>query len=175
MNPNVAKGKSLYNSYIDQFKGLKAGPYIQLIKYVISGVVVTFIHVVVFHLFGWKIFPCLSQNDFAVVVSGLTVPEVDVATRAVNSMLSNGIAFLASNLASYLINICWVFESGRHSRFIEIGLFYLVSGVSVLIGTSLMGLLIGYYGMQTTLAFLINIAFTIMVNYSIRKFFIFKG
>ena len=148
---------------------------VQFIKYGISGGFATLVHIVVFYLVAWKIFPSLQEKDFFIVIFGITATEVDVATRSFNSMLSNGVAFIFSNMFAYIINVFWVFKPGRHNRFIEIGLFYLVSGVSVLIGTSMMGFLIRYYGMQTTYAFTANIVSAVMINYGMRKFYIFKG
>lgn len=165
----------LSKSYIDQFKGLEAGLLVQFIKYGISGGLATLVHIVIFHLIAWKIFPSLQEKDLFIVIFGLTVTEVDVATRSLNSMLSNGTAFLISNMVAYLTNIFWVFTPGRHNRIVEIGLFYLVSGVSVVIGTSMMGFLIRYFGMQTTYAFAANIVSAVMINYGMRKFYIFKG
>ena len=154
---------------------MEAGPLIQFVKYAISGSLATFVHIVVFYLFAWKIFPSLQEKDFFVVLFGITVTEMDVATRSLNSMLSNGVAFIFSNMVAYLINVFWVFKPGRHHRIIEIGLFYLVSGVSLVIGTSMMGFLIRYYAMQTTYAFTVNIVSAVMINYGMRKFYIFKG
>ncbi len=148
---------------------------VQFIKYGISGGLATLVHIIVFYLVAWKIFPSLQEKDFFIVILGITVTEVDVATRSFNSMLSNGVAFIFSNMVAYIINVFWVFKPGRHNRFIEIGLFYLVSGVSVVIGTSMMGFLIRYYGMQTTYAFTANIVSAVMINYGMRKFYIFKG
>ncbi len=161
--------------YLEHFKRLHAGSLVPFVKYGISGGLATFVHIVVFYLVAWKIFPSLQENDFVVVVLGLTVTDVDVATRSVNSMLSNGVTFVFSNMVAYITNVLWVFKAGRHNRIVEIGLFYLVSGVSVVIGTSLMGFLIRYYGMQTTYAFTANIFSAVMINYGMRKFYIFKG
>jgi len=154
---------------------VEAGPLVQFVKYGISGGLATFVHIVIFHLVAWKIFPSFQEKDLFIVILGITVTEVDVATRSLNSMLSNGVAFICSNMVAYIINVFWVFKAGRHNRFIEIGLFYLVSGVSVVIGTSMMGFLIRYYGMQTTYAFAANIVSAVMINYAMRKFYIFKG
>ena len=154
---------------------MEAGPLVQFVKYGISGGLATFVHIVIFHLVAWKIFPSLQEKDLFVVILGITVTEVDVATRSLNAMLSNVVAFICSNMVAYIINVCWVFKQGRHNRFIEIGLFYLVSGVSVVIGTSMMGFLIRYYGMQTTYAFTANIVSAVMINYGMRKFYIFHG
>ena len=165
----------LSKSYIEQFTGLKAGFLVQFIKYGISGGLAVFVHIVIFYLVAWRIFPSLDGNDFIVTTLGLTVTEVSLATRSLNSMLSNGAAFVCSNMVAYIINVIWVFEAGRHHRIIEIGLFYLVSGVSVVIGTSMMGFLIKQYGMQTTYAFAANIISAVMINYGMRKYYIFKG
>jgi len=165
----------LNDSYLEQFKGVKAGHLVQFVKYGISGGFATLMHIVIFHLFAWKIFPSLQEKDLFVVFLGITVTEVNVATRSLNSMLSNGVAFIFANMVAYVINVFWVFKPGRHNKFVEIGLFYLVSGASVIIGTSLMGFLIRYYGMQTTYAFAANIVSAVLINYGMRKFYIFHG
>jgi putative flippase GtrA len=90
-------------------------------------------------------------------------------------MIDNVVAFLFSNLTAYLINIFWVFESGRHNRIREILYFYLVSGVSVFIGSSIMGLLIHQFGVMTTIAFGANAVVSLLINFALRKYFIFKG
>ena len=90
-------------------------------------------------------------------------------------MKGNGVAFIISNLVAYLLNIYWVFVPGRYYWMIEIGLFYLVSGAAIVMGTTLMGLLIRRFGMLTTYAFGANILAALMINYAMRKFFIFNG
>ena len=134
-----------------------------------------YFHVVVFHLVAWKVFPSLGRDDFVVVMLGLSVVEVDVASRSINSMISNAIAFVCGNFTAYILNILYVFKAGRHNRFVEIVLFYLVSGTSALVGTALMGLLIRLYGLQTTYAFVANMVSAVAINYVMRKYFIFKG
>jgi putative flippase GtrA len=148
---------------------VRAGPLVQFVKYGISGGFATLVGIIIFYLVAWKIFPSLQEKDLFVVVFDLTVTEVDDVTRSLNSMLSNGVAFIFSSIVAYLINVFWVFIPGRHNKFVEIGLFYLVSGASV------MGFLIRYYGIQTTYAFAANIVSAVMINYGMRKFYIFKG
>jgi len=160
---------------IEQFMGREAGPLVQFIKYGIAGGIATLSHIIVFHLVAWKILPALQKNDFAVQAFKLNVPDMDDATRSRNSMLDNFMAFILSNLVAYIINIYWVFEKGRHSMLVEVGLFYLVSGISIAIGTFLMGFLIRRYGMRTTYAFISNLVTAIMINYAARKYLIFKG
>ena len=37
------------NNYIEQFKGVEAGPLVQFVKYGISGGLATFVHIVIFY------------------------------------------------------------------------------------------------------------------------------
>jgi len=155
--------------------GNNRGHFIQFVKYGISGGIATSVHIILFYFLSWMVFPSLASNDPVAAALGLHVTEVTTAIRSINSMLSNATAFICSNMTAYLINIAWVFTPGRHHRLVEIGLFYLVSGTSVLIGTIIMGGLIRYLGMQTTFAFSANVVCSAMINYGMRKFFIFKG
>ena len=87
----------------------------------------------------------------------------------------NVVAFILSNLTAYILNILWVFKGGRHHWLVEIGLFYAVSGVSLFIGMGLQTWLIASQGMSTTVAFFVNVLTSLMINYAMRKFVIFKG
>ncbi len=161
--------------WIDRLRNTNAGPVVQFVKYGVAGGLATGVHIVVFHLLAWQIFPALQNDDPAVALLGLSVPVIDDATRSYNSMLANGVAFLGSNMVAYILNVLFVFESGRHNRLVEIGMFYLVSGISMVVGTALMGFLISHYHLQTTIAFSANIVSAVMINYIVRKHFIFKG
>lgn len=160
---------------LEPLKINNAEPVIQFLKYGIVGGVATLAHIVLFYMVAWKIFPALQDSDIVAAFLGLQVTQVTVATRSLNSMLANGISFIFSNMFAYIANIYWVFEPGRHNKFVEISLFYIVSGISFIIGTVIMGCLIRYFGVQTTIAFAVNIAIAVMVNYFIRKNYIFKG
>lgn len=147
----------------------------QFIRYGISGCIATAVHILVFHLVAWRIFFALQADDWLVRFLNLPTQELDDAVRSRNSMKANAVAFVISNLVAYFINIYWVFVPGRHHWILEIGLFYLVSGAAVMIGTALMGYLIRRFGMLTTYAFGSNIFASLMINYAARKFFIFSG
>jgi len=162
-------------SIIEQLTGREAGPLVQFVKYAIGGGVATAVHITLFHLCAWKLFPALQDNDWAVRLFRLRTAPEDDRIRARNSAIDNGIAFVFSNLTAYLINIWWVFKPGKHGFLVEIGLFYLVSGVSVVIGTSMMGLLIRRHGVRTTFAFGANLVTALLINYAMRKFVIFNG
>ncbi len=148
---------------------------VQFIKYALAGTLATVIHIIIFHLVAWKIFPALQAKDYAVRFFKLSIKPVNDAIRARNSMIDNCIAFLVSNMVAYVTNILWVFQGGKYHFLIELLLFYAVSGTSVLLGTMLMGLLIKRFGLLTTYAFGANIVTEAMFNYVMRKFFIFFG
>jgi putative flippase GtrA len=78
-------------------------------------------------------------------------------------------------MVAYITNILWVFEGGKYHFIIEILMFYAVSGISAFLGTMLMGFLINRFGILTTYAFGSNIFTAVMINYAVRKFFIFHG
>jgi putative flippase GtrA len=160
---------------IDQLFGNEAANVIQFIKYGISGCIAVATHIIVFHLVAWKMFLALQSNDWFVRLFNLPIREVADGTRSQNSMLSNVFAFMISNLVAYIINVYWVFVPGRHHWIVEIVLFYLVSGAALVIGTAIMGFLIRRFGMLTTYAFGSNIFTALLINYAMRKFFIFKG
>lgn len=160
---------------IDQLFGNESANVIQFIKYGISGCIAVAAHILVFHLVAWKIFYALQSNDWFVRLFNLPIRELDDGTRSQNSMVSNVFAFMISNLVAYIINVYWVFVPGRYHWIVEIVLFYLVSGASLVIGTAIMGFLIRRFGMLTTYAFGSNIFTALLINYAMRKFFIFKG
>lgn len=160
--------------FLRQFKGKDHGPLVQFIKYAIAGGIATIVHVCIFFALTWKVLPALESSD--PIAGFLKIPPIDItdSIRARNSVIDNLAAFMISNFVVYIINIYWVFESGRHNRWVEIGLFYLVAGISVFIGSSLMAFLIAGFGISTTLAFGANVLVCLMINYLVRKFFIFK-
>lgn len=162
-------------SILKQFTQREASPFIQFVKYAIAGGVATAVHIGSFYLLAWLVFPALKPDDIVVTVLRISAVDLSDALRARNAMIDNAIAFIFSNLTAYLINVWWVFERGRHHRVIEIGLFYMVSGLSIVIGSVLMGILITYFSLSTTVAFIAVIIVSTLINYILRKKVVFKG
>jgi putative flippase GtrA len=162
-------------SLVTGFKGRQAGPVVQFVKYGISGAVATAVHIALFSLMAWLVLPALTDREWVVRLFHVDVPAMADGVRARNAALDNLAAFVFSNLTAYLLNILWVFHRGRHHWLVEIGLFYAVSGFSMLIGTMLQTWLIAAFGLTTTRAFVANIAASLLINYAMRKFVIFRG
>ncbi len=161
-------------AFLRQFKGRDHGHLVQFIKYAIAGVIASVVHTTLFFLLAWKVFPALTAADPIARLFNIPGSEISDAVRAWHAGIGNGIAFLFSNFVVYVINVNWVFEPGRHSRLKEIGMFYGVAAISVFIGIGLQSFLIGRFGIPTTYAFGAMILVCLLINYAMRKFFIFK-
>ena len=163
--------KARWNHYLSH----DAPPLVQFVKYGLAGGLATATHVLTFFLVGFLLFPCVTPEDPLVKLFGLHAPDVVDELRARYAIYSNVVAFFVSNTVCYLANRWFVFKPGRHHVVIEFLLFLAVSAVSMAVGTTLTGVLIQRFGMQTTYAFGANILSSLAINYVMRKFFVFQG
>lgn len=158
-----------------QFLQREASPLIQFIKYAMAGGLATVVDVVVFFLLAWLVIPALTPDDFFARFFSLDIAPIDDAVRSWHYVVDRIITFIFSNLTAYIANILWVFKPGRHNRWLELALFYAVSGASFLIGTALGWVLIHVFGLTTSVTYVVNMIVSLMINYAGRKFLIFKG
>jgi putative flippase GtrA len=150
------------NEWLAQCLGHDTHPLVQFIKYGLVGAVATLVDMI-----GFRFFALFFSPDRK---SGLSD-----AVRSRNFVIDNALAFLISNFVCYLMNVAWVFEAGRYNRWVEIGLFYAVSGTSVLVGTVLGKALIRRFHWDGNYAYLAKLFAALMLNFVLRKFVIFKG
>ena len=162
-------------NWIRKFLSHEAGPLQQFLKYAIAGGMATASHILVFYLCAIWLFPCLTADDWAVRLLGLTVSEMPGGTRVLNAGICNALAFVCSNAFCYVLNRRFVFRPGRHPWGIELLLFFGVSGISMVLGTAIQSWLIAQFALQTTLAFGANLITSLLINYAMRRFFIFRG
>jgi putative flippase GtrA len=153
---------------------------VQFVKYAIAGGIATAVNIAAFFLAGWFLFPCLTENDILVRLlrrlrGDITLPAARAGSRAGNAIKCNIVAFFVSNTVCYVLNRLFVFEPGQHGIVVEALLFFAVSAASTFIGTACQTLLIKRLNMQTTLAFSANLVASLMINFVMRKFVIFKG
>ena len=160
---------------IRQFTGKEHSPLVQFIKYGISGGIATAVHIFVFSIMAWLVLPALSEKELVVRIFDLPVTDITDALRAKRAAIDNFAAFLVSNTVCYFINVLWVFERGRHGVIVEFLMFTAVSGLSMLIGTTIQTFLIVRFGMTTEIAFGSNLVSSLLINFVMRKFVIFKG
>jgi len=161
---------------IKQFTQREAQPVIQFIKYGIGGCTSAVVDITIFYVLCIWIIPALAPGDliFRVLPFDVDIPTITDAMRSNRFVINSIIAFMFSNMTSYIINIIWVFEPGRHKWYIELGLFYLVSGISICVGTLIGYVAIQFFGLSTTVSFFAKAIASLLLNYVCRKFFIFK-
>lgn len=147
----------------------------QFLKYGICGIVATATDVVIFFFLAWKVFPALGADDRLVSLLNIALEPITEAMRSRNYLINRCLCFFVSNLVAYTGNVIWVFETGKHAKHKEIMLFYLVSGLSFVVGTSVGWGLIVVLGMSTSVAYIVNGLVAVAINYALRKFYIFKG
>lgn len=151
-----------------------AGALAQFLKYGMAGGTATVIHITIFFLLGWRLFPALTADDWMVRLLQVTPGEVLAeGQRAWHAAICTTLAFLVANAVAYLLNVLFVFKKGRHHWFLEIGMFYAVSAVALVIGTGMQSWLIARYGIMTTVAFGMNTVSALLINYSMRRYVIF--
>lgn len=160
---------------LQSFLRRDAHPAVQFIKYGLAGGLATAVDLTLTFILSWKFLPALTSNDRLVELTGIAITPVAESSRWFNYFIDCGLAFLVANFVAYVANVLWVFQPGRHSRRKEIALFYLVSGVSFLVGTSLAAALIRYAGLMSSYAKIVNMFASLAINYAGRKYFIFKG
>lgn len=147
----------------------------QIIAYGIAGIIATIVHILAFHLLAWKLFPALQANDYFVRFANIQTTPLSDSKRSINAMISNTLAFLFSTMTAYILNVIWVFETGRHTFALELGLFFVVAAVSILFASLIMGALIRYFSVLTSYAFLLNVLCAASINFVVRKYVIFIG
>jgi putative flippase GtrA len=158
---------------IRQFLGREAHPGIQFIKYAMAGSFATAVDILTVFVLAWKIFPALMAGEFLVRLFHIEVAFLNDSVRARNYVLCKLFAFFVSNTTAYLVDRIWVFHPGRHSAKREFALFFMVSFVSLVLGTALAWVLIHQFGMTTAAAYLANAVASLSVNFIGRKFFVF--
>ena len=152
-----------------------AHPAVQFVKYGLAGSLATAVDVLAFYAAAIWALPALTNGDPVARLLGLQMAPLAESIRSSHYVWDKVIAFMFSNLTAYVANALWVFTPGRHSKSMEIALFYAVSAASFAIGTALGWLLIKATGLPTTYAYAANAAASISMNFVCRKFIVFKS
>jgi len=133
----------------------------QFIKYLFCGGTAFLVHWTVVNVLGYTINPAFADS-------------LGDDLRFTRSAQNNTAAFFLSNTVAYLLNVRFVFESGRFKKRTEIGLFFLASGLSFFPALFSLNVVIRTFSLNSHLA---NIAFAgtaAAANFFVRKFLIFR-
>jgi putative flippase GtrA len=150
-------------------------PVIQFVKYALCGGFATAVDIAVFFTMAWVVLPALREDDPLARWIGGRIRPVDERRRPTRFLVNTLAAFAVSNLVAYVLNVAWVFEPGRHSRWMEIALFLSVSGVSVGVGAAVGWALIRWLRWSTTFSYAARILSALLLNFAGRKWFVFQG
>ena len=157
-------------SWLRRFLSHDSGPFAQFVKYGAIGVASTLVQMAVFYLLASTACRCLGPDDWAVKWLGL--PHV---VRGFRFAVDTVIGFSVANVFCWLMNRAFVFRPGRFVWYKEFGMFFGAAAGAMAIATGLSWILINWGGLQTTVAVVIEVTVSFIVNFVARKFFIFKG
>lgn len=165
---------------IEKILSRDCGPFWQFVKYGVIGVMATLVQTGVFYLLAATCMKCLTADDVAVRFLGLpaadfTGAEAWYATRGSIASAATAIGFVIANVFCWLMNRKFVFRPGKFRWYAEFAMFFAVASVATVIALSIMKALIDWCGIMTSLAVVAEVAVSFLVNFFVRKFFIFKG
>ena len=152
-------------------------PYTQFAKYLLCGGASIAVDVTVYLLLAWLVFPCLKPGDpFVKIIElfGWSIREVDPQAVIRNYWIIKTCCFIAVNLTVYILNVLYVFESGRHKKHHEVSLFFGISLVIWLVGTFGGALLIDKADWHITYTYIFILSISVLANFGLRKFVVFK-
>lgn len=141
---------------------------IQFAVYTVCGTSATIIYVATSLFLSHKVFPAMG----GMIVNGEPIKD---GHRAKNALINNCIAFMIANVFAYITNVMFVFKPGLHGPVMEFLLFTAGSGASFAISQLAGPYLIKRFGLPTQVALGTNVVASMLLNFVIRKFIVFKG
>ena len=152
------------------------GPFWQFVKYGAIGVMATLVQTGVFYLLATTCLKCLGADDVMVRYLGFSAADgLTDGVRAFRFAFATSVGFIVANVFCWLMNRWFVFRPGKFRWYVEFGMFFATSTVATVIALGVSSALIGWFGLMTTLAVLIEVVVSFLVNFFVRKFYIFKG
>ena len=157
-----------------------AGPFWQFVKYGLVGVMATAVQTCVFYVLASTCLKCLAPDDWA--VRFLCLPSADFtgaepwyASRGALASAATAVGFTVANVFCWIMNRAFVFRPGKYRWHVEFAMFFGAAAFATIVALAVMKTLIDGFGMMTTLAVVVEVVVSFMVNFFMRKFFIFKG
>ena len=166
--------------YVKKILSHESGPFWQFVKYGAIGVMATLVQTGVFYLLASTCLKCLTADDVAVKLLGLPAAsfsgdEAWYLSRGMLAAYATAVGFFVANVFCWLMNRWFVFRPGKFRWYVEFAMFFGASALATVIALGTMKVLIDSFGMMTTLAVVVEVVVSFLVNFFIRKFYIFKG
>ena len=158
----------------------ESGPFWQFVKYGVIGVASTLVQLAVFYLLAATCLKCLTADDWAVRFLGLPAVcfgggEPWYAARWFLAALATAVGFTVANVFCWLLNRSFVFRPGKFAWYAEFAMFFGAAAGATVVALVVQSLLIRFCGMMTSAAAVVEVVVSFLVNFFVRKFFIFKG
>lgn len=141
---------------------------VQFFVYGLCGGLATFIFLSIVLILSRTLIPAYE----GMMLNGHLITDQE---RAHDLFINNCIAFGIANIVGYITNVMFVFKSGRHHPMLEFFYFTFFNLISFTISQLAGPWLIRAYGVPTNVAILSNVAASVLLNFVLRKFFVFKG
>lgn len=161
--------------FLKRFLSHDCTPFEQFVKYGAIGMMSTCVQTGIFFILASTCLMCLAPNDWAVRFAHLPSVEVSDAVRSNRALVATAIGFVFANVFCWLMNRWFVFKPGKFKWYVEFGMFFGAATFATIVAMGVMKLLIHYAGMMTTLAVLVEVVVSFLVNFFVRKYCIFKG
>lgn len=160
---------------VRHFLSHDSGPFAQFVKYGVIGVLATCVQMAGFYLLAATCLRCLGSDDWAVRYAGLPSVEITDGIRALRAAVATACGFVIANVFCWLMNRWFVFKPGKYRWYVEFALFFGVAALATVVALGVQSLLIKYFGMMTTVAVIVEVLVSFLMNFFVRKFVIFKG
>ena len=156
--------------YAKNILSLDSGPFWQLVKYGVIGVMATLVQTGVFYVLASTSLMCLTPDDWAVRYVGLpsatfTGAESWYLSRGMIAAYATAIGFVTANVFCWLMNRWFVFSPGKYRWYVEFGMFIGTSTIATLIALGTMKVLIDSFGLMTTFAVVVEVLVSFFVNF----------
>ena len=152
-----------------------AGPFWQFIKYGAIGVASTGVQIAIFYLLASTFMACLTADDWAVRLFGFPSVEVADDVRAFRFGIATVAGFALANVFCWLMNRAFVFKPGKFGKLLEFLMFFGAAAFAAVMAIVLSALMIRAFSMMTSLAVVVEVLVSFVINFAVRKFVIFKG
>jgi putative flippase GtrA len=149
--------------------------FFQFVKYGTNGVIATYIQAIVFYLLAGTYFKCLGVDDIAVTYFGLDPVDIADGVRALRFSICTAVGFSLANIVCWLMNRLCVFKPGKFRWYAEFAFFFAVSLCATLVALAISAMLIRFFAVATSFALAVEVVVSFIINFLVRKFFIFKG
>lgn len=175
-----------FKKTLSWFNSKDAPVIVQFAKYAIAGGIATVASQGTWLVLCFTVYPAFSAEEIQnyreiVAWIGIEMPTLEMEAmeltkdiRARNSTVANVWGWVLGNFVAYVVNALWVFEGGRHNRWLEFLYFTLISGFSTVVGLAAGPLLIKLFGISTGASQLSLLVTAVLVNYICRKLFVFS-